>query len=68
MKETAVKIFESYSELNVIYMTSDEQAFTVESKAEDHAEILKDRTIKVFKRDDFERNEGLEVENKLKNK
>lgn len=50
MKSEAEKIFESYPDLEDVYITSDLQGFKELDKAENHAQCLSVKLIKHFKR------------------
>lgn len=46
----AIAIFAAHKNLEEIFITTDGQGFTEETKADDHARYFKDKSVKHFKR------------------
>lgn len=54
----AQRIFQFHPELDEVWITSDGQGFTSESKASNNATYLKDQKIQHYQRSDFAKEQG----------
>lgn len=68
MEHTAKRIFEVYTELQEIYITSDGQGFTDKDKAESHTQYLANKEISHFTRAEIENEAKVEIEVKTEAK
>ncbi|MGV4477456.1 hypothetical protein ACQ1QU_11065, partial [Ornithobacterium rhinotracheale] len=50
--EEAKKLFNNYSELKEVYITSDGMGFYEKEKAENHADYLENKEVSFFKREE----------------
>lgn len=54
MKERIQGYFDTHKTADKLYITADGQAFIDAVKADSHAQILKDKKVKEYSRDDYE--------------